>query len=152
MKKFNYRLDSFLKIKQFEEKIAWNEVLKQEGRILLLREQIDTIHRQIQVSRDTVSRTGTGDGSFQVNTANLLHMGIEGLGFRVKEIEAQLKKEMSILQKLKDRHAEMKKEAKTLETHKDKKKAAYKKEVGKKDILRLSEVGAQRMAKRKLDE
>lgn len=152
MKKFNYRLDSFLKIKQFEEKIAWNEVLKQEGRILLLREQIDTIHTQIQVSRDTVSRTGTGEGSFQVNTANLLQMGIEGLGFRVKEIETQLKKEMAILQKLKDRHAEMKKDAKTLETHKDKQKAAYKKEVGKKDVLRLSEVGAQKVARRKLDE
>lgn len=152
MKKFNYRLDSYLKIKQFEEKIAWNEVLKQEGRIHLLQQQIDTIHMQIQNSRETVSRTGTGDGSFQVNTANLHQMGIEGLDYRVKEIKTALVKELVLLQRLKDRHAEMKKEAKTLETHKDKQKAVHRKEVGKKDVLHLSEVGAQKMARRKLDE
>lgn len=149
MKKFNFRLDSFLKIKQFEEKIAWNEVLKQEGRVSIIQEQIDTTHMSIQAAREEMSRVGD---HHSIHTAQLNQMSIEGLSFKLKDLQFSLKKEIALLHKLKERHFEFKKEAKSLETYKENKKNDYKQEIKKKDILRLSEVGTQKHSRRKINE
>lgn len=152
MKKFNFRLDSFLKIKQFEEKIAWNEVLKQEERVSKITHQIDTIHMQIKNAREIVSRTGGHQEGDSIVVADLHQQGIEALGWRIQDLQVMLKKEISLLQKVRDRHSEIKKETKSLESYKDKQKQEHKKENNKADVLRLSEVGSQRLARRKINE
>jgi len=130
VKKFNFRLAGYLRIKEFEEKNAWNEVLKQEARTSVLQNKIDNLNMRIRESREAASRAGQASGATAAET-HLLAESIIAMGAQVVALQSDLEVEMKILEKLVAKHRETKKDAKVINNFKDRKKNDFEKEKAK---------------------
>jgi flagellar export protein FliJ len=126
MKKFNFRLGGYLRIKEFEEKNAWNEVLKQEKRTQSLKDKIDDLTMDIHNTR-----LATVDTSQAVPQWALADEAIRGMTARITELQKEYAVEMKTLEKLVLKHRETKKEAKIVNNYKDRKKNEFEEEKNK---------------------
>ncbi|MBY0385190.1 flagellar FliJ family protein [bacterium] len=118
MKKHQFRLESYLKIKQFEEKNSWNEVLQQSARVNYLENQIDDLFKQQSLARKKASLVGFKKES-AVHEFMLVDESIAGTQARIEELQKSLFKEKKTLEILKNKHIESKKELKTIEKLKE---------------------------------
>jgi len=146
MKKFNFRLSGFLRIKEFEEKNAWNEVLQQEARLNALRKRLDTLSTGIHESRRQLSDPDMGAsaaGRWQVAEES-----IRGMTAQTKVLENEYALEMKTLEKLVHRHREIKKEARILENYKERKHHDFVEEKAKADEIQRNEFATQSFIRR----
>lgn len=125
MKPFQFRLKNFLKIKEFEEKNSWNEVLKQESRAFNIKNKIDNLNMTMQKSREERDQIGINPMMDQAH-ATLINESLTALEARGEALHKEYLVELKTLEKLKEIHSEKRKEAKILDKFKDRKKAEYK--------------------------
>lgn len=128
MKKFNFRLAGLLRIREFEEKNAWNEVLKQESRLQNIKNKIDNLQMGIASSRQM---TLPAEHASVLSNWQLAEEAISGMGARIEILELEYAQETKLLEKLVARHQEAKKESKILENFKERKSTEFKVEKNK---------------------
>ena len=139
MKKFNFRLAGYQRIKAFEEKNAWNEVLKQEARVLKIKQAMDNLEMDIRKGREDMSRVGENS----VPRWHLAEEAIGGLTARIQQLQQEYNAEMRLLEKLVIKHREAKKEAKIIENYEDRKRAEFKEDKAKHDEIQRNETATQ---------
>jgi flagellar export protein FliJ len=148
LKKYQFRLESYLKIKEFEEKNSWSEVLAQEARVASIQSQMDQLEFQRGQIRFKLSLIGQqrGPGLYEID------LGEESLNATKKRLEnlaIDLEKEKKLLERLKIKHAEAKKELKTIEKLKEREKIEYKSLKEKMDSKNITEIAGQMYLRRK---
>jgi flagellar export protein FliJ len=141
MKKFNFRLTGFLKIKEFEEKNAWNEVLKQEGRVNALKRRIDTLIEAVHESRQQLSDPDMGPST--AGRWQLAEESIAGQTAQISVLEKEYLLEKKTLEKLIFRHSEIKKEAKIIDNYKARKKSEFADAKAKNEEIQRNEFATQ---------
>lgn len=146
MARFKFRLDSFLNLKEHEEKTAWNEVLKQQGLVSNLTNQIDTIICTIKNMRKRMSQVGQVGAT--IEEAENLHTGIEAFQIKLEDLKMQRINEEKVLDKLKHIHIEKKRDAKILDNLRSRKQDEYKKDQTKKKELKADDVVNMMLQKR----
>lgn len=127
MKKFNFRLNGYLRIKEFEEKNAWNEVLKQEARIQNLKNKIDNLNMTILQSRERMNQVGREQGTDAAHL-QMVEESITGMKAHIETLAQEHARESKTLEKLVLKHREIKKESKIITNFKERKKSDYDKE------------------------
>lgn len=132
MKEFKFRLESYLKLKVYEEKNAWSEVLKQQGRVYQIEESIHNINRAMSEGREKLAQDSS--------VSQLVEESINALNVKLKMLYQEKIAEEKTLDILLKKHMEKKKEAKIIENLKNKKKADFTKEKSKKDQNNLEEI------------
>ena len=147
MRAFKFRLDSYLKLKVHEEKSAWNEVLKQQGRVSQLEEYIHTINEAMSAARADLSGSGVNE-KYSIGKAEIVAESLSALTVKLSHIFSEKAKEEKVLESLRQKYFEKKKEAKTIENLKDRRKAEYVKEQSKFEDKKNEEI-AQTMARSK---
>lgn len=118
MKKHQFRLEAYLKIKQFEEKNSWNEVLQQMARVNSIEDKIESLSKQQSIVRKNVSMIGLKKQSV-VHEFLLADESITGTQARIEDLKKSLVKEKKTLEILRNKHIESKKELKTIEKLKE---------------------------------
>jgi flagellar export protein FliJ len=124
MKAFKFRLENYLKIKEFEEKNSLNEVLKQEGVLLEVRMKIERIMDIMHASREEKNLLGR-DPSVDSAKVDLINESLIGLNARMNIFRREYQVQATLLEKLKVAHAEKRKDAKIIEKLKDRKKKEF---------------------------
>ena len=147
MKAFQFRLKNYLKIKEFEEKNSWNEVLKQESRALNLKNKIDNLYITMQKSRAERDQIGINPNVDQMR-ASLINESLQGLDARVKALHQEYQVELKLLEKLKDIHSEKRKEAKVIDKLQERKKKEFKVEREKIEQKNSNEIAGNLFARR----
>jgi flagellar export protein FliJ len=142
MKKHRFRLDSYLKIKEFEEKLSWSEVLTQMGRVSAIVQKINHLKEQQKNIRKKTSLIGQDQGP-QIYELSLAGESIEGTKVKIESLMLELRNEERILERLRLKHVESKKELKTIEKVKENDFKAFKIEKDKKDLKTTSEIALQ---------
>ena len=142
MKKHRFRLDSYLKIKEFEEKLSWSEVLTQMGRVSAIVQKINQLKEQQKSIRKKTSLIGQDQGP-QIYELSLAGESIEGTKVKIESLMLELRNEERILERLRLKHVESKKELKTIEKVKENDFRAFKIEKDKKDLKTTSEIALQ---------
>ncbi len=142
MKKNQFRLKSFLRIKEFEEKNAWSEVLRQETRVQLIVQQIDQLKNQLKVTRTKSSTVGLEDGA-QLYELNLANESILGTNVKIDQLKTEQFREEKILERLRTKHIEAKKELKTIEKLKEKNALEFKTLRDKYEAKQTNEIAQQ---------
>lgn len=125
MKKFRFRLDGYQKIKEFEEKNALNEVLRQENRVLSLMAKMNDIQSLMKKSREERDLLGR-DPSMSPSKAELINNSLLALDARLHTTRGEYLAEQKLLEKLREIHNEKRKDAKVIEKLKDRKKEEFK--------------------------
>lgn len=142
MKKHKFRMDSFLKIKEFEEKTAWSEFLRQEARVLAIKKQISDLHEQQSRARQKMSQVGLKSGP-ELSEVALNNESLTATKQRIELLSLSLGNEERILEKLRLKHIESKKELKTIEKLKENDISKYKTLRDKYDAKITTEIGMQ---------
>lgn len=135
---FKFRLDSYLKLKTHEEKSAWNEVLKQQGRVSEIQEAIDTINEAMTAARAALSDGGSKK-EYSFGEAQIVEESLSAQSVKLKYLFREKANEERTLEILKQKYFEKKRDAKTIENLKDRKKAEYVKETSKLEDKTLEE-------------
>jgi flagellar export protein FliJ len=136
---FKFRLAAYHKLKQYEEKSSWNEVLKQEGLVSNLTQQIDTIKTTVAELREKLSQIGVPGGT-KIIDAETLNESIHAFLVRTERIRREKVAEEKTLEVLKQKYFEKKKEAKIIDNLKDRKMAEHKKVEAKKDDKKTDDI------------
>jgi len=139
MGRFKFRLDSYLNLKVHEEKSAWNEVLKQQGRVSEIEDYIHTINEAMSAARADLSVSG-GNGDYSAGKAVLVEESLSALTVKLQFLFSEKAKEEKILEVLKLKYFEKKKDAKIIENLKDRKKAEFVKERSKEEDKKNEEI------------
>lgn len=147
---FKFRLESYFKLKVHEEKSAWNEVLKQQGRVSKLQEAIDTIKEAMGAARAGLSESGSNK-VFRAGEASIVEESLSGLTVKIQNLLKEKSGEERTLEMLKQKYAEKKRDAKILENLKDRKLAEYSKEQAKLDDRNIEEIARMMTQARKLN-
>lgn len=142
MKKHQFRLQNYLKIKEFDEKISWTDVLKQEARIHEIQDQIHRIVESQKNSHKKSTQIGLRAGP-QLYELDLTLESIAGLDVRLRALQTTLAQEEKILERLKQKHIEAKKELKIVEKLKANDEEKFKIFKNKQDEKRTNEVAQQ---------
>ena len=142
MKKNNFRLQSFLRIKEFEEKNAWSEVLRQEARIHLIAQEISRLINQQKMTRKNSSTVGLAHGA-QLYELNLANESILGTDVKIENLKLEQAREENILDRLRAKHIEAKKELKTIEKLKEKNTFEFKNLRDKYEAKQTNEIAQQ---------
>lgn len=150
MKKNQFRLQSFLRIKEFEEKNAWSEVLRQEGRINLIVQEINQLKDLQQATRKKSSRIGLDQGP-QLYELTLADESISGTNVRIDLLKVDQAREEKVLEKLRLKHIEAKKELKTIEKLKEKSTQEFKTTRDKFEAKQTNEIAQQMYNRGKAD-
>lgn len=130
MAAFKFRLESYFKLKTHEEKTAWNEVLKQQGRVSLLEESIHTIIEAMSAARAGLSASGSKT-DFSTGQAQITEESLSAMTIKVKRLQQEKMAEERTLELLKNKYFEKKRDAKIIENLKERKKTEYVKEQSK---------------------
>jgi flagellar biosynthesis chaperone FliJ len=125
MKAFKFRLENYLKIKEFEEKNSWNEVLKQEARVALVKKKIEEMWTTMQRSREEKNLLGS-DPKVNQAKVELINDSLIGLEARMVSYRREYQVEMKLLEKMMEVHAEKRKDAKIIDKFKGRKKQEFK--------------------------
>lgn len=136
---FKFRLESYLKLKTHEEKSAWNEVLKQQGRVSKIQEAIDTINEAMSAARAGLTEGGNKK-SYSFGEAQIVEESLSAQSARLKQYFKEKANEERTLEILKQKYFEKKRDAKTIENLKDRKKTEFNKEESKLDEKNLEEI------------
>lgn len=144
---FKFRLDSYLKLKVHEEKSAWNEVLKQQGRVSDIEDSIHTINEAMSAARADLSASG-GVGKHSAGKADLVEESLSALTVKLKILFNEKAKQEKLLEVLKQKYFEKKKDAKIIENLKERKRVEYTKEYAKQEDKNNEEI-ARTMAQSK---
>ena len=142
MKKHQFRLENYLKIKSYEEKNCWNSVLQQQSRVEKLEGKILFLTEQSLQTKEKISTLKSNDSLFMPTLA----WGEESVSATkelIKQLAAELDKEFKTLEKLKLKHVETKKELKIIEKLKEHSKTQYRENVLKDDAKKMSEIAQQ---------
>jgi flagellar export protein FliJ len=150
LKKYQFRLASYLKIKEFEEKNSWSEVLIQEARVSSIQNKIDELTIQRGQIRKNISRLGQSNGP-GLHEVDLSEESLAGTQKRLEIYILDLEKENKLLEKLKAKHTEAKKELKTIEKLKEREFQEYKSFKEKNDAKITTEIAAQMHVLRKVE-
>jgi flagellar export protein FliJ len=142
MKKHTFRMESYLRIKEFEEKLSWSEVLTQMGRVNSVTQKIITLKDQQKNIRKKTSMFGLNEGP-QLYELSLAGESIIGTSARIESLTLELRNEEKILERLRVKHVEAKKELKTIEKIKENDKARFKQHKEKMDLKTTSEIALQ---------
>ncbi len=137
MKKFNFRLSGFLRIKEFEEKNAWNEVLQQENRVSSIKSRMNTLHESIHENRTRLSQSQASQNPMA--QWQWAEESIEGQKAQIAILEKEYQLELKTLEKLVARHREINKEAKIISNYKDRKKEEFIEDKSKLEELQRNE-------------
>jgi flagellar protein FliJ len=124
MKAFKFRLENYLKIREFEEKNSLNEVLRQEGRLLEVRSKIEHLMDIMHSSREEKNLLGR-DARVDSAKVELINDSLVGLNARMNVFRREYQVEATQLEKLKAVHAEKRKDAKIIEKLKERKKKEF---------------------------
>jgi len=146
MRSFKFRLESYFKLKVHEEKSAWKEVLKQQGRVYQIEESIHNIQSAITSAREQLSR------GHHIGTALLVEESIRGLMTKVQILEKEKAVEGKTLDILRQKYFEKKKDSKILENLKDKKRSDFLAEKRKKDQNLIEEISRMLQVRNKENE
>lgn len=141
MKKFDFRLKGFLRIKEFEERNAWNEVLKQEGRVNAIQNRMTTLATGVHESRQQLSTPSIGADA--AGRWQLAEESIRGMNAQIEVLQKEFALESKTLERLLHRHREAKKEAKILTNYKDRKKSEFNDIKAKHDEIQRTEFSTQ---------
>lgn len=142
MKKNSFRLQTFLRIKEFEEKNAWSEVLRQEAQVHLIVQEISNLKNQQKIARKNSSTVGLVNGA-QLYELNLAHESIIGTDVKIEHLKVEQAREEKILDKLRAKHIESKKELKTIEKLKEKNSLEFKVARDKYEAKQTNEIAQQ---------
>ncbi len=142
MKKHQFRLENYLKIKSYEEKNCWNDVLQQQARVEKIEEKIIMLTEQTHLTKAKISTLKSGSSLF-VPTVAWSEESVGATKELIKQLTVELEKEFKTLDKLKQKHVEAKKELKTVEKLKEQSKVQYKENVLKDDAKKMSEIAQQ---------
>src|SRR5690242_15784097 len=138
MKKFRFRMEGFLKIKEFEEKNSLNEVLKQENRVLSLKSKIDDLMDLMEKSREKGDLLGR-DPSMQPENVLLINDSLTAFEVRLHNARSEYLAENKLLEKLREIYNEKRKEAKVIDNFKDRQKQEFKKLANKEEQKKNNE-------------
>ncbi len=142
MKKHRFRMESYLKIKEFEEKLSWTEVLSQMNRVTVIVQKIIHLKNQQKTIRKNISMIGQNQGP-QIYELSLAGESIEGTKVRIESLLLEQKNEEKILERLRLKHIEAKKDLKTIEKLKENDLKSFKIDRDKKDLKITSELALQ---------
>jgi flagellar export protein FliJ len=142
MKKHRFRMESFLKIKEFEEKLSWTEVLSQMGRVTAIVQKINHLKSQQKTIRKNMSMIGQNQGP-QLYELSLAGESIEGTKVKIENLLLEQRNEEKILERLRLKHLESKKDLKTIEKLKENDLRNFKIERDKRDLKTTSEIALQ---------
>ncbi|MCC6137124.1 MAG: hypothetical protein IT287_00705 [Bdellovibrionaceae bacterium] len=129
---FKFRLESYFKLKAHEEKNAWNEVLKQQGRVSQIEDYIHTIKEAMTAARAGLSASGSKT-EYSLGQAQITEESLSAMTIKVKHLQREKMAEEKTLELLKQKYFEKKKDAKIMENLKERKKAEFVKEQSKKE-------------------
>lgn len=146
---FKFRLESYYKLKVHEEKSAWNEVLKQQGRVSQIQKAVDTIQEAMSAARAGLSESG-GKKQHSPGEALIVEESLSALSVKVKHLLREKANEEKTLEILKIKYSEKKRDAKILENLKDRKLTEFNKEQAKTDDKNLEEIARLMTQARKL--
>lgn len=135
-------MESYLKIKEFEEKISWSEVLIQMGRVNFILQKITELKERQKSIRQKASLVGQNQGP-EVYELALAGESLEGTKARIESLMLELRNEERILERLRLKHIESKKELKTIEKLKENDLKNFKIEKDKKELKMTSEIALQ---------
>jgi flagellar export protein FliJ len=135
-------MESYLKIKEFEEKISWTEVLSQMSRVAAIVQKITQLKNQQKTARKNISMIGQNQGP-QIYELSLAGESIEGTKVKIESLLLEQRNEEKILERLRLKHVEAKKELKTIEKLKENDLKNFKIDRDKKDLKTTSEVALQ---------
>lgn len=142
MKKHRFRMESYLKIKEFEEKLSWTEVLSQMNRVTVIVQKINQLKNQQKTIRKNISMIGQNHGP-QLYELSLAGESIEGTKVKIESLLLEQRNEEKILERLRLKHLESKKDLKTIEKLKENDSREFKIERDKKDLKTTSEIALQ---------
>lgn len=142
MMKHRFRMESYLKIKEFEEKISWTEVLAQMNRVTAIVQKITQLKNQQKAIRKNISMIGQNQGP-QLYELSLAGESIEGTKVKIESLLLEQRNEEKILERLRLKHVEAKKELKTIEKLKENDLKNFKIDRDKKDLKTTSEIALQ---------
>lgn len=142
MKKHKFRMDSFLKIKEFEEKNAWSEFLRQESRVMTIKKQISDLQEQQSLARQKISQVGLKNGP-DLSEVSWTNESLSATKHKIETIHLSLASEERVLERLRLKHVEAKKELKIIEKLKENDITKYKHLRDKYDAKITSEIGLQ---------
>lgn len=125
MKNFRFRLAGYQKIKEFEEKNAWNEVLRQENRVLSLQAKMADIQSVMKKNREERDLLGRDPG-MNTHKVDLINSSLLALDARLHSTRGEYLAEHKLLEKLREIHNEKRKDAKVIEKLKERKKEEFK--------------------------
>ena len=145
---FKFRLDSYLKLKQHEEKSAWNEVLKQQGRVSLIQDSIDTVDSAMTAAREALSGLG-GEHVYSFGQAQIIEESLSAQSVKLQSLFREKANEERTLEILKQKYFEKKRDAKIIENLKDRKKAEFDKGQSKLEDKNNEEIARTMMQTRK---
>lgn len=134
MRAFKFRLESYFKLKVHEEKNAWREVLKQQGRVYQIEESIHTISSAIADARTQLSQ------GHHIGTAVLVEESTRALQVKLQMLQKEKSIEEKTLEVLRQKYMEKKKDSKIMENLKNKKKSDFLTEKAKRDQKNLEEI------------
>ncbi len=142
MKKHRFRMESYLKIKEFEEKLSWTEVLAQMNRVTTIVQKITQLKNQQKTIRKNISMIGQNQGP-QIYELSLAGESIEGTKVKIESLLLEQRNEEKILERLRLKHIESKKDLKTIEKLKENDLRNFKIDRDKKDLKTTSELALQ---------
>lgn len=148
MRAFKFRLDSYLKLKEHEEKTAWNEVLKQQSRVLKIEKQMDNINEAISNGRQMLSAVGV-EVQYNMGAAQVAEESIHALSIKMDILNKERELELKTLETLKQKFFEKKKDAKTMNNLKERKKADFKIKHSKDEQIKIEEMTSKMLLSRK---
>ncbi len=142
MKRHRFRMESYLKIKEFEEKLSWTEVHAQMNRVTVIVQKILQLKNQQKMIRKNISMIGQSQGP-QIYELSLAGESIEGTKVKIESLLLEQKNEEKILERLRLKHIEAKKDLKTIEKLKENDLKSFKIDRDKKDLKITSELALQ---------
>lgn len=151
MKSFNFRLKSFLKIKAFAEKLALNDVLLQEAKVVDIQSKIHSLELMIENIRKSTSQLGS-QRSESANWAQTNNELVNGLKTKIGYLKKDMQAESNLLQKLIGKHTEAKREMKVIELYEKRQYEDYKKEKKVRDNKKMDEITHNYILRRRKNE
>ena len=142
MKKYSFRLESYLKIKTYEEKICWRDVLNQDAKVISIQNRIHSLNEQNSANKQNISEL-TADTSSFVSEAAWGNESIIATKELIKQLTVDLEKESKTLDKLRLKHLEAKRELKVIEKLKEQSLSQHKEKVSKDDRNKMAEIAQQ---------
>jgi flagellar export protein FliJ len=135
-------MESYLRIKEFEEKLSWTEVLSQMNRVAVVVQKISQLKTQQKTIRKNISMIGQKQGP-QLYELSLAGESIEGTKVKIESLLLEQRNEEKILERLRLKHLESKKDLKTIEKLKENELKEFKIERDKIDLKTTSEIALQ---------